>query len=267
MTIVHGDPKTSLDEGYQLRLPTFEGPLDVLLRLIEREQLAISDVSLVAVTEQFLRHVASLPGDDPVVVADFSTVATRLLLLKSRSLLPRPPVADEESVGDLAEELIARRDVQRAALQLRARHLADLTTYPRSLDARHAGGHVATPPRLAAHAPAALVGALRRRLSVGRPSTSVVAVRRAVSIGELIERTLGLLGRGRPVVFDDVARLCRDRDEVRASFLAVLVLTRRRVIEAEQATLFGPIRLRRVDAAVAVGAIDPLGVDDTVLSA
>lgn len=247
MTIVHSASPTTLDEGYQLRLPTFEGPLDVLLRLIEREQLAITDVSLVAVTEQFLRHVAALVTDDPTVVADFSTVATRLLLLKSRSLLPRPLAHDDEPIGDLVEELIARRDLQRAAQHLRNRQLADLSTFTRPTpDARRP--EESSTLRLAAHAPAALVGALRRRLSVSRPAAAVVAVRRAVSIGELIERTLRVVRQGRPVEFRELARLCGDADEVRGSFLAVLVLTRRRIIEADQATLFGAIHLRRIDA-------------------
>jgi segregation and condensation protein A len=72
---------TGLLPGYQLRLPTFEGPLDVLLRLIERDQLAITDVSLVAVTDQFLGYVESIGSAPAEVVAEFATVAARLILL------------------------------------------------------------------------------------------------------------------------------------------------------------------------------------------
>ena len=266
MTIVHSATSTTLDEGYQLRLPTFEGPLDVLLRLIEREQLAITDVSLVVVTQQFLAHIAALETDDPMVVADFSTVASRLLVLKSRSLLPRPATADEESIGDLAEELIARRDVHRAAHHLLRLQLADVATYPRDAEAAH-GREQLAPARLAAHAPTLLVAALRRRLTVSLPSPVALAVRRVVTIGELIERTLRVVGHGRPARFDDLARRCHDASEVRASFLAVLILARRGVIETEQDTLFGPIRLRRVQQSAMEPFIATIGVDDQAIPA
>ncbi|MBX6342262.1 MAG: segregation/condensation protein A, partial [Thermomicrobiaceae bacterium] len=98
--------------GCQLRLPTFEGPLDVLLRLIERNQLAITDVSLVAVTDQFLAYMASLADAPPELLAEFTAVAARLLALKSRSLLPAPPAPEtEEADADLAEQLIAYQAV------------------------------------------------------------------------------------------------------------------------------------------------------------
>ena len=266
MTIVHSASPLSLDEGYQLRLPTFEGPLDVLLRLIEREQLAITDVSLVVVTEQFLGHLSELAPDDPAVVADFSAVASRLLLLKSRSLLPRPAETNEETIGDLAEELIARRDVQKASDHLLCLQTADLATFPRSSEATH-GREQLAPPRLAAHAPGLLVGALRRRLTVSLPSPVALAVRRMVSIGELIERTLKVVGRGRPAEFDDLVRRCHDASEVRASFLAVLILERRGVIEAEQDRLFGPITLRRVEPVTAEPMVAPIDFGDQAIPA
>jgi len=266
VTIVHSLSQPTLDEGYQLRLPTFEGPLDVLLRLIEREQLAITDVSLLVVTQQFLRHIEELETDDPAVVADFSAVASRLLVLKSRSLLPRPAAADEETVGDLAEELIARRDVHRAAHHLLHLERADVATFARAAAADRGRGQLA-PPRLAAHAPALLVGALRRRLTVSLPSPVTLALRRVVTIGELIERTLRLVGPGRPARFDDLVQRSHDASEVRASFLAVLILARRGVIEAEQETLFGPIYLRRVEQVVGDPFVPAIGLHDQAITA
>ena len=82
-------------DGYQFRLPSFEGPLDVLLRLIERDQLAFCEVSLLAVFDQFLAHLDTLEADAPDVIAEFVMVAGRLSVLKSRALLPRPAKALE----------------------------------------------------------------------------------------------------------------------------------------------------------------------------
>src|ERR671921_2166189 len=103
-------------DGYQLRLTSFEGPLDVLLRLIERDQLAISEISLLAVFDQFLAHLDTLEADAPDAIAEFVLVAGRLSVLKSRALLPRPAkpfeVFDEI---DLVHQLEAYRAVKAAA--------------------------------------------------------------------------------------------------------------------------------------------------------
>jgi segregation and condensation protein A len=98
--------ESALFQGYQLRLPAFEGPFDVLLRLVERSHVVITDVSLIEVTSQFLAYVAELDQQDAELIAEFSSVGSRLVVLKSRSLLPRPPIEETEQVSDLARELI-----------------------------------------------------------------------------------------------------------------------------------------------------------------
>ena len=103
-------------DGYQFRLPSFEGPLDVLLRLIERDQLAISEVSLLAVFDQFLAHLDRLEAEAPDAIAEFVLVAGRLSVLKSRALLPRPakPLEEPDEI-DLVMQLEAYRAVKAAA--------------------------------------------------------------------------------------------------------------------------------------------------------
>src|SRR5688572_8387511 len=120
MSVAIADP-TALS-GYQLRLPGFEGPLEVLLRLIDREQLAITDVSLIAVTDQFLAFVTAMGDASAETMAEFAAVAGRLVLLKSRSLLPRPPaVVDEAEPSDLVNQLAEYRALRAAAGELAER--------------------------------------------------------------------------------------------------------------------------------------------------
>src|SRR3712207_627704 len=109
-------------DGYQFRLPSFEGPLDVLLRLIERDQLPVSEVSLLAVFDQFLAHLNALDSEAPDAIAEFVLVAGRLSVLKSRALLPRlaKPV-EEPDEADLVHQLEAYRAVKAAAELLGAR--------------------------------------------------------------------------------------------------------------------------------------------------
>ena len=72
----------------QIQIPVFQGPLDLLLHLIERDDLDITAVSLVAVTDQYLRAVRSQEGTQPALLAEFISIGAKLIYLKSKALLP-----------------------------------------------------------------------------------------------------------------------------------------------------------------------------------
>ncbi|MBS3903594.1 MAG: segregation/condensation protein A [Anaplasmataceae bacterium] len=82
--------------SYELQLNTFRGPLEKLLELIEKRELDITAISLAAVTDDFVKYVRSLADVPPALLADFISVASQLLLLKSRALLPSLPLTEEE---------------------------------------------------------------------------------------------------------------------------------------------------------------------------
>lgn len=230
--------------GYQLRLPTFEGPLDVLLRLIERDQLAIADVSLVAVTDQFLAYVNRLGSAPAEVVAEFATVAARLILLKSRSLLPRPQVNAEQEVDpdDLVKQLTDYRRFQEAALLLGDRDSRGAGAFGRGMGVV-VPAPVALAP-LAPHQPSWLARALRRRFSQVGPEIQIMATQPIVTVREIVARALGLVASRGQFRFRDVLSGNADRQEVLTAFMAILVLVRRRVMDAEQTTPFGEITLQ-----------------------
>ena len=248
MTIVNSVAvETALFQGYQLRLPAFEGPFDVLLRLVERSHLLITDVSLIDVTNQFLDYVAAMDTRDPALVAEFSTVGSRLVVLKSRSLLPKPPIEDVETVSDLARELIEYQAYKDMAAHLRDRDVLGEGAFPLT------GAQL--PPSLpqmdrvlAAHQPNQLVRALRRRLAVLPTPALIVAARKLVSLRDMAERVLHALGHTGSTTFRNVLARCSDYHEVRTAFLAVLVLSRRDVVEVEQTELFGEISIKRHSA-------------------
>src|SRR5436190_17195970 len=105
----------------QLHLETFDGPLELLLQLIEQRRLPITQVSLAQVADQYLAQVRALPALDADLLADFLAIAAKLLLLKSRTLLltedPDPEL--EEVASDLAERLATYRVFRAAAEALR----------------------------------------------------------------------------------------------------------------------------------------------------
>jgi segregation and condensation protein A len=235
------DRSSALLDGYQLRLPTFEGPLDLLLSLIERNQLVVTDVSLVAVTEQFVAYAAGLTSASPEVLAEFMTIAARLLVLKSRSLLPRPEVIEEEEeTDDLVDRLREYQQVKLAAEELRRRERRGLQSWPRI-------GALPELPRaeLIASAPAhSLIGALRRCLlrEPERPTPYVPVP--VISLRAMAHRILTRLGRGRSH-FSLLLGRSSSRAEHAAAFIALLSLLRQRVVDVSQSSLFGEIEIER----------------------
>src|SRR5438874_13142880 len=96
--------------AYAIRLPVFEGPLDLLLHLIRQNKLDIYDIPIAVVTEQYLSYLALMESLDLEVAGEFLVMAATLAEIKSRMLLPRPPVvpAQEEDGQDPREALVQR---------------------------------------------------------------------------------------------------------------------------------------------------------------
>jgi len=128
--------ETSTNGAFQVSLDVFEGPLDLLLKLIERKQLDISKVALAEVADSFLGYVSAHPDIPSAPLASFVWIASKLILIKSQALLPRPPVPvagdDDEDPGDeLVRRLEAYKRVKDAARWLREREVAGLRSYER----------------------------------------------------------------------------------------------------------------------------------------
>jgi segregation and condensation protein A len=236
--------------NYQLRLPSFEGPLDVLLGLIERERLEISDLSLVTVTDGFLDYISGLDDAPPVLLAEFAGVAARLLVLKSRAMLPRPEAVEvEPDVDDLAQQLREYQRAKQAAESFRSLERSGMRTFARPPMTE------LPPPKIVLVAPPVghLRRALMRTLARVRIEPEVVSLRRVVTIGEMLDRLRTRLTRIRDRArFQDMVG-SHDRDETVVGFIALLALWRRGEVHVEQDGLFADIHVAPVSAATAAG--------------
>ena len=232
-----------------LELPTFQGPLDLLLDLIERRQLAITDVSLASLADQYLEAVRALPEPDPDLLSEFLVIAARLLLLKSRALLPQPEEPDEhEPVEDLAARLEAYRRFKEAALQLAERFEAGEQAFPH-------------PPRAELQdlqAPLAPIqAAVLARMWRSIAARHAIAPReeappqRRVSVAERLASLRQRIADGRVLVWAELAG--DSLDELIATFLAVLELVRRSELIVRQERCFGPIVLQAVGGTAVAG--------------
>ena len=119
---------------YTVSTPVFEGPLDLLLHLIERAELDITRLALAQVTDQYLEHIRGMAVNLPDEVSSFLLIASRLIQIKSESLLPRPPLRaeGEEDPGEaLARQLRLYKRYKEIASTLWEREEAGQRTYVR----------------------------------------------------------------------------------------------------------------------------------------
>jgi segregation and condensation protein A len=218
--------------------------MDLLLRLIERRQLTITDISLVEVTDHFLEYAADLPSLPPTVVADFATIASRLLVLKSRSLLPAMPVADDESEpDDLTRQLIAYRAVKQAAESLDQRQRRGLRSFtrPMTMTERHERA-----PAIAPDHPRRLVQALRWCTDRARPEPRPFQPSQVISLAAMTRRILASVARAGRSRFGALFGPRSSRPERVAGFIALLSLWKRRRVEVRQDAPFGEIEIETV---------------------
>ncbi|MBI3960467.1 MAG: segregation/condensation protein A [Chloroflexi bacterium] len=244
----------ALGSAWPVRLPIFEGPLDLLLHLIEREELEISEISLVAVTDQYIKAIEGLEEIEPGALADFLVIAARLLYLKSRSLLPkpRPPEEDdEEESGDaLIQQLLEYRQFKVVAEGLRLREEAGLRAFVRLAPPPHVErkldlGNVSV-DKLAA----AVQKALRRIPSdppKPRVQTYPITVAEQIEVVRQRVRAVEMRSSVEPLRFSALLSAEKSRLEIVVTFLAVLELIKQREIVAEQEGVFGEIVLRAVE--------------------
>ena len=238
------DRSVDLLNGYQLRLPSYEGPLDVLLSMIERNQLLITDVSLVAVTEQFVAFTAGLTNTSSDVLAEFMMIAARLLLLKSRSLLPRTAqIDDEEEIDDLVERLREYQQAKLGADDLRQRERQGIQSWPRIVPLPELAP-IEVPARTPVHS---MVNALRRCLAREPQRPEPYTPMPVISLKAMTHRLLTRLGRGR-ARFSALVGRSANRTEHAVAFIALLALLRQRLVDASQSGLFDEIEIERIGA-------------------
>ncbi|NLV73619.1 MAG: segregation/condensation protein A [Chloroflexi bacterium] len=244
---------------YRVTLEAFEGPLDLLLRLIERQELEITRISLALVTNQYLDYLAQLEHTSAENLADFLVVAAKLLVIKSRSLLP-PPVSEmadeaDETGEQLAQQLAEYKRFKQTAEQLRSLEKRGWHTYLRLAPAPRPAARL----MLGSLDPECLVQALVKAASEQPVLESVDAVVQPVQvfISDCINTILGLLSRSGTASMDCAFHNASSRLEVIVLFLAMLELVKQQRIYVEQKDLFGEITLATREPDPDAEHIDP----------
>ncbi|HEX9029235.1 MAG TPA: segregation/condensation protein A [Anaerolineales bacterium] len=229
--------------AYTVATPVYEGPLDLLLQLIEKAELDITRLALAQVTDQYLEHLHSLQEQAAEEVSAFLVIAARLLQIKSEALLPRPvPRAEgEEDPGEaLARQLLAYRRYKQIANLLAGREAAGLRTYLRLAPAPKIEGTL----DLNGLGLDDLIAAARDIFSqIERPALSTVVNAPRITIREKISLIAAFLRSNGRATFRLFLQSRPSRLDIVVTFLAMLELIKRRMVQAKQESLFGEIEL------------------------
>jgi len=234
--------------NYNVQTPVYEGPLDLLLNLIERAELDVTSVSLAMVTDQYLAYINGLEQINADEISAFLVIAAKLLQIKSEALLPRPPVREpgEEDVGrSLVDQLKLYKRFKEIGAWLSAQEQANLRTYLR----------VAPPPKvepkldmsnLTLEKLVNAAGEAFAKEEEKQPLGMVIAPPR-ITIREkidLISKTMKEVERS---TFRALLEQGASRLEIVVTFLALLELVKRYRVAAHQEGLFGDIEIDRME--------------------
>jgi segregation and condensation protein A len=234
-----------MESDYKVKLEIFEGPLDLLLYLIKRDEIDIYDISLERITHQYLEYLQAFKELEIDIAGEFVVMAANLIYLKSRSLLPldqQPPEEDAEEDDprwDLIRQLIEYKKFKEAAEQLHTRAVEQEKIFTRD-----GGTIIEAPLRLAEVGIFQLIHAFQsviKRVEARENLGEIFGERFTVS--EKIDIILQRVANGASARFSELFGDIASRVEVVVTFLGLLELIRLKQVRAIQRDLFGEIEI------------------------
>lgn len=237
------------DTIFKVKQDVFEGPVEVLLEMIEKRKLFVNDVSLAAVTDDFVHYMQSV-GMQPGETANFLAVAATLILIKARSLLPNLELTTEEteSITDLERRVALYQVISTISGEL-------IKSYGKKVSfegVRRLSGVVFAPDeKLTVEQLPHLIQEIIGRVPPPAPKKVETRIYKTISITEVLSTLQERMERAMSTSFNAIRILSPDGDERSAkvytivSFLGMLELVRRGLIAAEQTALFEDITLQK----------------------
>ncbi len=225
----------------------YEGPLDLLLDLIRKQDIDIYDIPIAKITEQYLKYVETMKGFDVDIAAEFIYTASLLIHIKSKMLLPRDPAgpaAEEDPRLELVNRLLEHERFKTAAQMLLQKQQIEENVWsnPALKEFRDAEG---AEPEMATDV-VDLVKTFQQILERARKRPSFDVDEEAVTVSQMIEfvrRRLSL--EDRPIRLKQMLRALHSRSALVCAFLAILELIRLQAVLARQDSVFGEIVLKK----------------------
>lgn len=236
-----------MDTDYKVKLDIFEGPLDLLLYLVKRDELDIYDISIERITHQYLEYLQAFKELNIDVAGEFVVMAANLIYMKSRSLLPadqQPPdeeADDDDPRWDLIRQLVEYKKFKDAAEHLQSRQLENEKLFTRAFSDADI---ISMPVRLGEVGIFQLINAFQNVLKrVDAREDLREIFNEHFTVSDKIDVILARLASGKGVRFSELFAQMASRVEIVVTFLALLELIRLRQIRAIQNQPFAEIEL------------------------
>ncbi len=237
---------------FQIKLEDFEGPLEVLLRLVEEKKMHISRVSLAAVADDFISHLDKLENDhnaSKAQMADFILVASTLMLIKSISLLPELKVSEEEqgSMADLERRLALYAEIKKLSENVKKNYGRKII-FSRQ-ESKEIVSVFAPSRDLTLQSLLASVNNVINNLPKIEKLPQVI-VQKVLNLEEVIESLAQRVQTALKTSFHDFIKDKKEKVNVIVSFLGMLELVKRGLVQAEQGEHFADIQIEPSSADV-----------------
>jgi segregation and condensation protein A len=249
LALVYGEPLIAMPqdlyippEALRVFLEAFEGPLDLLLYLIRKQNLDVLDIPMAALTRQYLEYVEIMRQTQLELAAEYLLMAAMLIDIKSRMLLPRPAsIADE--AGDPRAELV-RRLLEYEQMKQAAKDLDQLPRLDRDFEIAEVWIEKIAQARLPLVRPEDLRAAWASILQRAKINRHHLISRDQLSVRDQMSRVLRMVKAGEYVEFTTLFADDASVPMVVVTFLAILELTREQLIDVVQAQAFAPIHVQ-----------------------
>jgi segregation and condensation protein A len=247
---VYGEPLLELPddlyippEALEVFLETFEGPLDLLLYLIRKQNINVLDIPMAELTRQYLGYVEMMRRTQLELAAEYLLMAAVLIEIKSRLLLPKPPALPGEDEDPRAE--LVRRLLEYERMKAGARALDELPLAERDFALVRVWFDRVTAARLPDVRPEDLTTAWAGLVARARANRHHLVTREQLSVRSQMSRLLKLLVPGRFFEFTTLFEERVDLPRLVVTFLAILELAREQLLELAQAEPYAPIYVQR----------------------
>jgi len=232
--------------SYTVHLQQFEGPLDLLLELIEKEKLDITEISLAQVTEQYLEYLNNLREISPGILVNFLVVASKLILIKSRSILPTLELSEdeEEEIQDLKKQLEEYKKFKEVSKVLGK--LVQKKNFSYSREGFLGIPVFFYPPK---NIKISDIYYSFKKILKELPiieKLSEETIKETVTLQEKIKQFQESLAKRAKLSFHLILKNSSSKLDIIVSFLAILELTKQRIIWIEQREMFGEIILNKI---------------------
>jgi len=230
------------------KIDKFEGPLGLLLQLIEKEEMDITEISLAKIADQYIEYIRNSEHLKPEEMADFLVVAAKLLLIKSRALLPFLKGEAEAEIQEFEDQLRMYKEFLAATEKIEAIIGEKRFSFAREFDRRAilASAHLFSPPK---RLTAAVLGEVFNEIIKNIQPLELLeeqSLEQAINIEDKILAIQQILLEKIKVSFNHILAGAKNKTEIIVSFLALLELIKQRGVIVMQGDLFGEIEINRI---------------------